>query len=197
MDRGAWRATARRVTKSQTRLKQLSMFQWRGVWVWSLLGKLRTHMPCGQIPPPKTQTNKQTKTWKHNIVTKSIQTWKMVHIKKKKKVVESALNPDWLIQSSSFPLNHVSWLWFPKMQQLSSLAPSSCLAFFVLLWHVFSCPGKGLLHSEFLLYAPRVVALGHHHPNTVIEEFAPKVYSKAGEEMSGKKARVWRSFAFA
>ena len=120
------------------------MFQCRGVWVWSLLGKLRTHMPCGQKTKKKKKpTNKQTKSWKHNIVTKSIQTWKIVHIKKTKKVVESALNPDCLIQSSSFPLNHVSWLWFPKTQQLLSLAPSSYLAFFVLLWPCLFLSWKG------------------------------------------------------
>ena len=137
----------------------------------------------------------QNKTWKHNIIIKSIQIWKMVRIQKKKNGGRVSLNSDWLIQSSSYPLNHVSWLWFPKIQQLWLLPPHPVLSSLFSSGCVFSCLGEGLLHNEFLLSEPRVVALGHHHSNMVMERFAPKIYSKAGEEMSGKKARVWRSFA--
>ena len=59
------------------------MVQWlglqlpmQGVQVWSLVGVLRSHIPGG----------KKTKTYnRSNIVTNSIKTLKMVHIKKKKK----------------------------------------------------------------------------------------------------------------
>ena len=46
-----------------------------GVWVWFLVGELRSHMTCGQ----------KTKSWNRNsTVTTSIKTLKMVHVKKKK-----------------------------------------------------------------------------------------------------------------
>ena len=61
MDRRAWWATVQRVAKIQTRLKRKKgcgtclEVQWlrlclrmQGVWVWSLVGELRSHMPCGQ-----------------------------------------------------------------------------------------------------------------------------------------------------
>ena len=55
----------------------------QGVWVQSLVGELRSHMPLGQ----------NTKTWnRSNIVIKSMKSLKMVHIKKKIHV------GDWKIQ---------------------------------------------------------------------------------------------------
>ena len=58
------------------------MVQWlrlhhpmQGVWVWSLVQELRSHMPRGQ----------KNKTWNgSNVVTNSIKTLKVVHIKKGK-----------------------------------------------------------------------------------------------------------------
>ena len=48
----------------------------QGLPVWSLIRELRSHMPHGQ----------KTKTWnRSNVVTNTINTSKMVHIKKKKK----------------------------------------------------------------------------------------------------------------
>ena len=48
----------------------------QGVWVWSLVGELSSPIPHSQ----------KTKTWnRSNIVTNSIKTLKVVHIKKKKK----------------------------------------------------------------------------------------------------------------
>ena len=57
------------------------MVQWLGLpmqWVqiWSLVGELRFHLPRGQ----------KKKKSKSNIVTNSVNTLKMVHIKKKKKI---------------------------------------------------------------------------------------------------------------
>ena len=53
------------------------------VWVQSLVGELRSHKPPVQ---PKRKTKKpQTKQNRGNVVTNSIKTFKMVHIKKKKK----------------------------------------------------------------------------------------------------------------
>ena len=46
----------------------------QGVWVWSLVGELGSHMPRGQ----------GAKAWnRSNVVTGSMETLKMVHIKKK------------------------------------------------------------------------------------------------------------------
>ena len=55
----------------------------QGVWVWSLIRELSSHLPRGQ----------KTKTWNRGyIVTNSIKTLKMVHIKKKslKKLISPA-----------------------------------------------------------------------------------------------------------
>ena len=45
----------------------------QGVWVWSLLGVLRSHMPYGQ--EIKTEN-------RSNIVINSIKTFKIVHVQK-------------------------------------------------------------------------------------------------------------------
>ena len=72
------------------------MVQWlrlrlpmQGVWVQSLVRELRSHMPQGQ----KTKTENRS-----NNVTNSIQTLKMVHIKKKI-LKKPPIPPLWL----SFP----------------------------------------------------------------------------------------------
>ena len=46
-----------------------------GVWVWSLVREPRLHMPCGQNTKIENRSN---------IVTNSVKTLKMVHVKKKK-----------------------------------------------------------------------------------------------------------------
>ena len=51
----------------------------QGVWIRSLVGKLRAHRPRGQ----KTQTQNRSDT-----VTNSAKTLKMVHIQKRKKSFE-------------------------------------------------------------------------------------------------------------
>ena len=67
----------------------------QGVWVQSLVGELRSHMPLGQ----------NTKTWnRSNIVIKSMKSLKMVHIKKKIFKKKDAL----VIQSIAFGFNHHS-----------------------------------------------------------------------------------------
>ena len=54
----------------------------QGVWVQCLVGKLRSHMPWGQ----------ETKTEnRNNIVTNSIKTFKMIHIKKELKKLKRSL----------------------------------------------------------------------------------------------------------
>ena len=54
----------------------------QGLWVRSLVEELRSHMLLGQ----------KTKTWdRKNIITNSIKTLKMVHIKKKKKGTQKKL----------------------------------------------------------------------------------------------------------
>ena len=50
MDRGAWKATVHGVTKSQTRLKQLSSSSMMGTWV-SLVAQLVRNLPTIQETP--------------------------------------------------------------------------------------------------------------------------------------------------
>ena len=62
------------------------------VWVWFLVGHLRSHMPSGQ----------NTKTWnRSSIVTNSIKTFKIICTKKKKQKTQSSLE----LASSFQPLS--------------------------------------------------------------------------------------------
>ena len=57
-----------------------------GVWVWSLVREIRSHMPQGQ----KTKTENRK-----NIVINSIKTLKMVHIKEKKNLKKEPPQRSW------------------------------------------------------------------------------------------------------
>ena len=58
----------------------------QGLWVWSLVEELSSHMLLGQKP----------KTWdRKNIITNSIKTLKMVHNKKRKKKERKKLRRNW------------------------------------------------------------------------------------------------------
>ena len=57
------------------------------VWLWSLVGELRCHMPCSPLPPKK--TNLKQKQYCNKVNTKPL---KMVHIKKKRNLYQSLIH---------------------------------------------------------------------------------------------------------
>ena len=75
IDRRAWWARVHGVSKSQTQLSDEQQLPMQGAWVQSLGRGLRSHMPNGQ----KTTTQNRS-----SIVTNSIKTLKMVHIRGEK-----------------------------------------------------------------------------------------------------------------
>ena len=60
-------------------------FPMQGMWIWSLLRELRSHMSCGQKKKKKKNQTKTKHKTEAGLLTNSIRTFKMVHIKKKKK----------------------------------------------------------------------------------------------------------------
>ena len=64
MDRGAWRATVHRVTKSRTQMKRLSTLTHaiplQGAWVRSLDGGVKSRITCGV--PKKKKRERDTPT---------------------------------------------------------------------------------------------------------------------------------------
>ena len=108
-----------------------------GVWVWSLVGELRSLMTCGQ----------KTKSWnRSSTVTTSIKTLKMVHIKKKnlkKSLQESVPVCDICVQTSvsspGTPLDFISFpLWNPYPTQPA--------------WALFFLQHTKLAHFWFFLF---------------------------------------------
>ena len=90
-DGGSWWAAVYGVTQSRTRLKRLSSSSSsRGVWIWSLVGELRSYMPQDE------KAKRLKKKKRSNIVTDSILKKKCIMLRESNH--DSSCNYRWTFQ---------------------------------------------------------------------------------------------------
>ena len=107
------------------------------MWVQILVRELRFHIHCGQ----------KSKTWNRStIVTNSIKTFKMVHIKKKKKAI---IFPLWKSNRKALHKIPVMLRWVIRVYQQLCIAPEKAMASHssTLAWKIPRMEGPGGLQS--------------------------------------------------